>query len=95
MAKRDDKTINEFVKLLFRRWKNKEQLQELILSFSFLKKKEKELLILIYCDCLPIKNVAYKLNVSHRWTAYMHSRCIISASPHIFSFILNMLNTSH
>lgn len=92
---KDSKTICEFVKLLFRNWKNKEQLRDLILSFSFMPKKEKELLILIYCDCLPLKNVAYKMNVSHRWAAYMHSRCITTAAPHIFSFILNVLTASY
>lgn len=92
--RRHDKTICDFVKLLFRNFKNKEQLRDLIQNFSFLMKKEQELLVLIYCDSLPVKCAAYKLDISKRWADYLHNRGITKISPYVFSFILNMLSRS-
>lgn len=92
--RRNDQITNSFVRILFKRFDNKAKLKAFIENFPVLSGKEKELMIYIYCDCIPVKCAAFKMKKSKRWTDAMLSECIAKSSPYVFALILKGLSSA-
>lgn len=92
--RRSDKITNSFVRILFKKFEDKDKLRVFIESFPFLSGREKELMIYIYCDNMPIKCAAFKMNMSKRWTDTLHSKCVCKSAPYVFALILKGLNAA-
>ncbi len=91
MAKRCDLVIYAFTKILLKQME-KGALTSLFDTFSFLSAREKDVLVMIYCDHLPMKCVAFRLKISKRWADKMHCEIINKIAPCVFSFILSGLS---
>ena len=85
----------DFIKDFLKDYPDKDVLRDFIRSLP-LNKQEKDLLIIRYCEdeIIPMKLIAYKLNVSERYAKALHKEVIIKALPLINLFFIKALDTS-
>lgn len=83
----------DFIKDFFNDFPDKEILRSFIYTLP-LKKQERSLLEIRYCDDKPMKVVAYELKVSERYAKSLHKDIIIKSLPFIKLFFIKALETS-